>query len=190
VIGFFLLQYWRLSIHSSNAKYASWQNTFFNCCYGLCSSANPSPMCSNELVCCQLIFSISTASESAQGTILFVPCHFGVSLLFPTPALAHSNCQMPLKGIWGTVLSSGNMFFSALTKNRRFNKRISLILSLSKTVHLDCSIELPEIVLQGDLKKWALVSWHRSAPLGICALHMGQRNAELVFSGWYSCLSS
>lgn len=42
------------------------------------------------------------------------------------------------------------------------------------------------------LEKWALVSWHRSVldPLDICALHTGQRNAELlIFSGWCSCLS-
>lgn len=67
-------------------KYASWQNIFFKC-YGLSSSANPSPICSNELVCCQLIFSICTESESTQGKSLFVPCQFGESLLFPSPAL-------------------------------------------------------------------------------------------------------
>lgn len=116
---------------------------------GLCSSANPSPMCSNKLVCCRLIFSISTESESTQGKSLFVPWHFGESLLFPSLTLAHSDWQMPLQ-MSSSLLAT---CFAALTKSRRFHKRISPMLSLSRTIHLNCSIELPEIVLQGNLKE-------------------------------------
>lgn len=73
---------------------------------------------------------MSTECESTQGKDLFVPCQFGESLLFPTATLAHSDWQMPLKRMWGAVLSSGNMFCSTNKEQEVSQKYLSYFVSL------------------------------------------------------------